>query len=104
METMTMWGAFAKLEALAVYAERLEMPGRVEIRDQVDAFLARPGWVKHELWMAVFAWRVMVEGFAPRTFQWLDGELFKLLDYLDLPEVQLTGAEALDALMTGAAA
>lgn len=100
---MTMWGAYAKLEALAVAAERMALPGRVEIRNHVEGLLCRSDLNKANLEAALLAWRGEVGRYQRHVARWLDSALFALLEYLDGEEVQLTGAELLDQLMEGTA-
>jgi hypothetical protein len=99
--TMTLWGAYAKLEAVARAAELLALPGRIEIRERVESLLTRTELPKDTLAAELFAWRCEVGIQNGRTAAWLDEALFGLLDYLDLPEVHLSGAELLDHLVAG---
>ncbi len=101
MKTMTMWGAYAKLEALAVAAERMALPGRDEIRARVERLLCRSDLDKANLEAALLEWRGEVGQHQPRVANWLDASLFALLEYLDGEEVHLTGSELLDQLLEG---
>lgn len=102
--TMTTWGAHTKLEALAVAADRLHLPGRIEIREHVERLLSRSDMGKATMTAELIEWRGLVGIYHDRTARWLDAALFDLITYLGLPEVQLSGAELLDQLLDGAAA
>jgi hypothetical protein len=99
-KTMTTWGAMTKLEAIAEYADRAQLPGRREIGERVFKILFRESLTKEQLVGDVKAFRAEAGAYAPRTAQWLDARLFELLDYMDAPEIQLTGAQLLDQLVT----
>lgn len=100
-KTMTLWGASCKLEALARVAEARQLPGRIEIREAVERMLRNPAVAgdRDALAGAVLDFRCTAGLFAPRTGNWLDEELFKILDYMDADVVELAGAELLDQLM-----
>lgn len=99
--TMTLWGAYAKLEAIARAAELLGLPGRVDIRERVEGLLIRTELPKDTLNEEIYWWRTQLQPYSPRTAAWLDEALIRLQDYLELPEVHLTGAELLDHLIAG---
>jgi len=101
-KTMTFWAACNKTEALAVAAERLGLPGRHDIRDEVEQALIRATG-KERLAELIIDWRGRVGSYHPRTARWLDAALFDLLEYLELPEVELSGAALLDHLIDGTA-
>lgn len=101
MNTMTLWGAYAKLEAIARAAEVLGLPGRVEIREHVERLLIRNELPAADLAAAAADWRETLGWYPPRTAAWLDEALFRLQEYLELPEILLSGAELLDHLIDG---
>jgi hypothetical protein len=101
VSTMTLWGAYAKLEAIARAAEVLGLPGRVEIREHVERLLIRNELPAADLTAAAADWRETLAWYPPRTAAWLDEALFRLQEYLELPEILLSGAELLDHLIAG---
>jgi hypothetical protein len=99
--TMTTWGGYAKLEAIARAAELLGLPGRVEIRERVESILTRTEVPRRALIREAQSWREELGLLDRRTAAWLDEALWRFLEYVELPEVHLTGAELLDNLMAG---
>lgn len=99
-KTMTMWGAYTKLEALAAAAERLGLPYANEIRQHVEKLLTRSDLTREKLADCLKDWRDLAYGLYPhRTAAYLDDACFALLEYLDGEEVQLTGSALLDQLL-----
>lgn len=101
-KTMTTWGAYIKLEAIAAAAERINLPGRADIRARVEAILAFDGTdegTQERLHAAAIAWRGELGGYAPRVASYLDSALDALLEYLERPQVKLSGSELLDQLI-----
>lgn len=102
-KTMTLWGAYVKLEAIAAAAERINLPGRTEIRERVEKILMHQLLDKARLTELVTDWRGQLGAYAPRVAQYLDSALFDLLDYLDAEEIMLSGSELLDQLIADGA-
>jgi hypothetical protein len=98
-KTMTTWGAYTKLEAIAAAAERLGLQGHDRIRARVERILSRSSLTKHELSAELIEWRGELGSYTARVGAFLDEATFALLDYLDRPEVKLTGSELLDQLL-----
>jgi hypothetical protein len=98
-KTMTTWGAYTKLEAIAAAAERLGLPGHADIRAEVEGMLTRTSLDKPTMELLAMDWKARLGVHPRRTAAFLDEALFSFLDYLDRPEVMLKGSELLDQLL-----
>lgn len=97
--TMTMWGAFQKLEAISAYAYRAGYAGRIEISAEIEGILMQSSWTRESLTERIGEMRTTVGKYPARTANWLDSALFNLMLYMGGKEIQLTGAELLDQLI-----